>query len=188
VSETRPVQLVVAYDLSPSGEVALHRAVEVVARAPHHVLHVVTVLDSHAGVHKVSYDRAEEMQRTLRDHVAAAFGNRPTTSEVQFFIHCRIGRPVEEILSLAYEVGADLIFVGSHNKASLERMLLGSVSERVVREAHCPVMVARPKTYRDVDLMKVVFYEHPHPNYTPPHRYSYIETRVIARPPDWPLN
>jgi nucleotide-binding universal stress UspA family protein len=184
----RPIQLVVAYDLSPSGDVALKRAIEVVARAPHHVLHVITVLDAHRGLQKVTYDNAEAMQQTLRDHVGAAFNNRPTAAEVQFFIHCRIGRPVEEILTLCEEVGADLIFVGSHNKVSLERVLLGSVSERIVREAKCPVMVARPKAYDDVDLLKVVQFDHPHKEYVAPHRYSYVETRLIARPSDWPLN
>lgn len=188
MSETRPIQLVVAYDLSPSGEVALQRAIEVVARAPHHVLHVITVLDAHRGVHKVGYENAEAMQRTLRDHIGKAFNNRPTAAEVQFFIHCRIGKPVDEILRLAAEVGADLIFVGSHNRVSIERVLLGSVSERIVREAKCPVMVARPKTYEDVDLLKVVQYEHEHKEYVPPHRYSYVESRLIARPNDWPLN
>lgn len=188
MSETRPIQVVVAYDLSPSGEVALSRAIEVVARAPQHVLHVVTVLDAHRGLHKVTYENADAMQQTLRDHVGAAFNNRPTSSEIQFFIHCRIGKPVDEILKLSEEIGADLIFVGSHNKVSIERVLLGSVSERIVREARCPVMVARPKTYKDVDLMKVVLYDHPREAYVPPHRYSYVETRLIARPADWPLN
>lgn len=188
MTETRPIQVVVAYDLSPSGEVALKRAIEVVARAPQHVLHVVTVLDAHRGVRKVTYESAEEMQITLRDHVGAAFNNRPTAAEIQFFIHCRIGKPVEEILRLCEEVGADLVFVGSHNKAGVERMLLGSVSEQIVREARCPVMVARPKTYADVDLIKVVQYDHPHKEYVAPHRYSYVETRLVARPADWPLN
>lgn len=188
MSDTRPVQIVVAYDLSPSGEVALERAIEVVARAPHHVLHVVTVLDAHRGLHKVTYDNAEATQKMLRDQVGAAFNNRPTAAEVQFFVHCRIGRPEEEILRVAEDVGADLLFVGSHNKAGIERVFLGSVSERIVREAKCPVMVARPKTYAEVDLLKVVLYDHPHKQYVAPHRYSYVETRLIARPADWPLN
>lgn len=188
MSETRPVQLVVAYDLSPSGEIALNRAIEVVARAPHHVLHVVTVLDGHRGLHKVTYDQAEATQRTVRDHVGAAFNHRPTAAEIQFFVHCRIGRPDDEILKVAEEVGADLLFVGSHNKATLERFLLGSVSERIVREAKCPVMVARPKAYEDVDLLKVVKYEHATKEYVAPHRYSYVETRLIARPSDWPIH
>lgn len=187
MTEQRPVQVVVAYDLSPSGDVALKRAIEVVARAPHHVLHVVTVLEAHRGLHKVTYDDAAAMQQTLREHVGAAFNNRPSAAEISFYIHCRIGKPVDEVLGLAREVGADLLFVGSHNKDGIERMFLGSVSEQIVREAGCPVMVARPKTYKDVDLLKVMQYEHEHKPYAQPHRYSYVETRLISRPNDWPL-
>lgn len=188
MSENPPVQVVVAYDLSPTGEIALSRAIEVAARAPHHVLHVITVLEAHSGLHKVGYDKADAMQETLKEHLTRAFDGRKTASEVQFFVHCRIGKPVEEILRLCEEVGADLIFIGSHNKVGLERMLLGSVSERIVREAKCPVMVARPKTYPKVELEKVMRFEHEHKAYSPPHRYSYVETRLISRPNDWPLN
>jgi nucleotide-binding universal stress UspA family protein len=184
----KPIQVVIAYDLSPSSEIALSRAIEVVARAPQHVLHVITVLEHRIGTSKVSYESAAKMQQTVRDHIAGAFQDRESASEVQFFVHARIGKPAVEILALAREVGADLLFIGSHNKVGLERYLLGSVSERIVREAQCPVMVVRPKTYADVDLLRVILYEHERPDYTPPHRYSYIETRLIARPPDWPLN
>lgn len=188
MSENRPVQVVVAYDLAPGGELALARAVEVVARAPQHVLHVVTALEAHHKIHKTTYSTADELHELIREHVKKAFDGRPTAAEIQFFIHVRIGKPVDTILDVAQEVGADLLFIGSHNKVGFERLLIGSVSERVVREAKCPVMVVRPKEYKDVDLLKVFVYEHERPVHHAPHRYSYIETRVISRPPDWPLN
>lgn len=188
MSEARPVQIVVAYDFSPSAEVALTRAVEVAARAPQHVMHVVAVLEPHVAAGKITYSTAEAAQQAITEHVREAFAGRSTASEVQFFVHARIGKPADTILDLAAEVGADLIFIGSHGKLGFERLLLGSVSERVVREARCPVMVVRPRTYEDADLMKVFLYEHDRPTYAPPHRYSYVETRLIARPPDWPLN
>jgi nucleotide-binding universal stress UspA family protein len=184
VTDSRPVQVVVAYDLSPSSEVALARAVEVAARAPQHVLHVVTAIEPHGN----RSTAADEMHTLIRDHVRVAFDGRPTASEIQFFVHVRLGKPADTVLRVAEEVGADLLFIGSHNKVGLERYLLGSVSERVVREAKCPVMVVRPKAYADVDLLKVFLYEHDRATYAPPHRYSYVETRVIVRPPDWPIN
>lgn len=188
----RPVQVVVAYDFSPSSEEALLRAIEVACRAPHHVLHVIAAIDARHGlaVHpatKIDYDYAEKIQELVTARLTAGFAGRKTASEVQFFVHARIGKPAEEVLALADEVGADLVFIGTHGKTGLDRMMLGSVSERVVREAKCPVMVVRTKTYPDKELMHVFKYEHDRPGYHPPHRYSYIEDRVMMRPKDWPM-
>ena len=187
MNEAHPVQVVVAYDFSPSAEEALMRAVDVAARAPQHVLHVVCALDPSAYVRHVTAEAAENIQRQASERVAATFAGRETASEIQFFIHARIGHPAEEILEVAREVGADLLFIGSHGKTGVERFLLGSVSERVVREARCPVMVVRPKGYENVDLIKVTAYEHERKAFHPPHRYSYVDRRVITRPPDFPL-
>jgi nucleotide-binding universal stress UspA family protein len=188
VTEPRePIQVVVAYDFSPSAEEALIRAVDVAARAPQHVLHIVCALDPRGQLRHVTSDQAASIQVQARERVVAAFAGRLTASEVQFYVHARIGPPADEILQLAEEVGADLLFIGSHGKVGVERWLLGSVSERVVREAKCPVMVVRRKDYADVDLMHVIPYEHERHAYVPPHRYSYVERRVITRPPDFPL-
>ena len=55
----------------------------------------------------------------------------------------RIGDPGVEIVDYAQEIGADLIVMPSHGRTGLKRLLLGSVAERVVRHAECPVMVLR---------------------------------------------
>jgi nucleotide-binding universal stress UspA family protein len=57
--------------------------------------------------------------------------------------HFRIGRPDAEITAVAEEIGAGLIVVGSRGLGALRRAMLGSVSDSVVRHAHCPVMVVR---------------------------------------------
>src|SRR5262249_24582355 len=58
--------------------------------------------------------------------------------------------PVDAILAQAQEEGAGLIVMGSHGMGAVERFLLGSVSERVARYAHCPVLVARSDILRRV--------------------------------------
>jgi nucleotide-binding universal stress UspA family protein len=58
-------------------------------------------------------------------------------------IHARLGRPDAEIVGLADELGAGLIVLGSRGFGSLRRALMGSVSDSVVRHAHCPVLVVR---------------------------------------------
>ncbi len=188
-----PVQVVVAYDFSPSSEQALRSAVDLAARETHHVLHIIGILDPHDRVviegkpEQATYDAAEKIQKLIKDHTAAAFAGRPTQGDVQFYVHARIGKSAVEILALAEEVGADLIYIGSHGKTGVERFLLGSVSERVVREAKCPVLVARLKTYADVKLLKVTAYEHDRTPHREPHVYSYTNRQVILRPDAWPI-
>jgi universal stress protein A len=54
-----------------------------------------------------------------------------------------MGEPVWEICQAAEQEQADLIVMGSHGRTGLSHVLLGSVAERVVRHAPCPVLVAR---------------------------------------------
>ena len=55
--------------------------------------------------------------------------------------HTPAGNPAEEIMRLAEELDAEVIVMGTHGRTGLERFLLGSVTERVVRMASCAVMV-----------------------------------------------
>lgn len=58
-------------------------------------------------------------------------------------IHVCIGDPGHKIAAYAEELDAGLIIVPSRGKSALKRLLLGSVAERVVRLAHCPVLVLK---------------------------------------------
>jgi nucleotide-binding universal stress UspA family protein len=188
--------VIVGYDFSHSAHAALQRAVSIASRAPSHVLHVICVIDPRSPIPSIpSYDGVDYMyaarvQEVLAVHIQQELELADTQHRVHFFVHARIGdKPATEILDLAREVGADLIIVGSHGLTGVERFLVGSTSERVVREAGCSVEIARPKKYADVELLNVVEHEaddHGHP-YIPPHRYTYEDRRVNLRPPEWPL-
>jgi nucleotide-binding universal stress UspA family protein len=56
-----------------------------------------------------------------------------------------VGRPTERIVSAAQESGADLIVLGTHGASGFERLILGSVAERVLRKAACPVLTVPPR-------------------------------------------
>jgi nucleotide-binding universal stress UspA family protein len=56
----------------------------------------------------------------------------------------KVGVPWQEIVRAAAEERADMIVMGTHGRTGLERLLLGSVTERVVRGAPCPVLTVRP--------------------------------------------
>ncbi|HET7726723.1 MAG TPA: universal stress protein [Candidatus Limnocylindrales bacterium] len=59
-----------------------------------------------------------------------------------------VGEPGESIVEAADAEGADLILVGSHGRSGVGRVLLGSVSDFVVRHANCPVLVVRQRPKR----------------------------------------
>jgi universal stress protein A len=70
---------------------------------------------------------------------AAKKGTRP----VQVEPRVTVGEAVWEICRMAEKEHADLIIMGSHGRTGLSHVVLGSVAERVVRHATCPVLVAR---------------------------------------------
>ena len=55
----------------------------------------------------------------------------------------RRGRADEEIVELAQSMGAGMIVMGSRGHGRIRRALMGSVSDSVVRHAHCPVTIVR---------------------------------------------
>lgn len=65
--------------------------------------------------------------------------------------HLAIGPPDKEIVATAEGIGAGMIVMGSRGLGGLRRSLLGSVSESVMRHAHCPVLVVRRELSREAD-------------------------------------
>jgi nucleotide-binding universal stress UspA family protein len=57
----------------------------------------------------------------------------------------RTGVPYEEIVNAATEEKADYIVMGTHGYGGLSRLMLGSVADKVIRAAVCPVVTVRPK-------------------------------------------
>jgi nucleotide-binding universal stress UspA family protein len=86
------------------------------------------------------FERAKRSARSWVEEEAQRMrGEGATTVEP----HLLIGRPDAAIVWLAEEMGADLVLVGSRGLGAMRRALIGSVSDSVVRHAHCPVMVVR---------------------------------------------
>lgn len=115
-----------------------------------HVLHVLEDLAAHAWTTEV-YVAAlpgvhEEMERQARERLEAAF---PPEERERYRVVTvlRTGSPFVEIVRYAREEGMDLIVLGTHGRGPIAHMLLGSVAERVVRKAHCPVLTVRPERH-----------------------------------------
>jgi nucleotide-binding universal stress UspA family protein len=63
--------------------------------------------------------------------------------------HLRKGKPDQEIVDLAEEIGTGLILMGSRGLGGIRRVLMGSVSDSVVRHAHCPILVVRKEESKE---------------------------------------
>jgi nucleotide-binding universal stress UspA family protein len=138
---------VVAIDFSAVGRRALHWAAEQVAMAGGS-LHAVHVVDRHWRASDLKADAgalAREMSDVerlasdeLRALVAEHHGRVPAIHE-----HVAVGKPADEIVRVARELGAQTIVIGSHGHDSIAHLLVGSVAERVVRTAPCTVVVVK---------------------------------------------
>jgi nucleotide-binding universal stress UspA family protein len=60
-----------------------------------------------------------------------------------------VGYPAEEILNLAEDENADLIIMGTHGRTGIDRILFGSVAEKVVKSSRCPVLTIRPEQHTE---------------------------------------
>lgn len=56
----------------------------------------------------------------------------------------RVGRAWQEVIEIAKETSADLLIIATHGYTGLKHVLLGSVAEKIVRHAPCPVLTVRP--------------------------------------------
>jgi nucleotide-binding universal stress UspA family protein len=88
----------------------------------------------------VRRDLSDEALTHLRDLIPQAFRD-------QWDVELATGHPAETIVRVAEERRADLIVMGTHGRTGLQHVLLGSVAEKVVRLASCPVMTVRHKEH-----------------------------------------
>jgi nucleotide-binding universal stress UspA family protein len=80
--------------------------------------------------------RAEQAEKSLHEKLTAVHLTGIHSSVL-------IGEPAHSIANYAQEKGIELIVIPSHGRTGITRLLIGSVAERVVRLAHCPVLVLR---------------------------------------------
>jgi len=140
-----PTKILLATDGSREAELAGQTAADL-ANKTDSELHVVHVLASPLATHDPSsfepevWARLEQRERTTLEDVV---GKIKTSGGEVKGSHHTTGRPDAEIVALAEEIGAGLIVMGARGVGGIRRALTGSVSDSVVRHAHCPVLVVR---------------------------------------------
>jgi len=127
-------------DGSDGTDRAIDHALEV-AQVHDATLHVLHVLDD-ASLASVSEGAMEDL-RERGQSVVDAIAERARSAGVDARTEIREGSPHREILAHADAAGIDAIVMGTHGRSGVGRVLLGSVTERVVREAPMPVVTVR---------------------------------------------
>jgi nucleotide-binding universal stress UspA family protein len=137
-------RILLATDLSPASEGATREALDL-ARDLRAGLLIVSVIDP--NTRSVPGGRLERMdqRRAARLESAQAVVARGRDEGVTSSFLVWEGEPGPSIVEAAASEQVDMIIVGSHGRGAMGRLLIGSVSDYVVRNAPCPVLVVRPR-------------------------------------------
>ena len=140
-------KILVPTDFSTPADEALERAVELarLTGAELHLLHAyelpttMGVVDVPLALPQEFFDRVREAaQSQLEERV-----KNLTSGGVEARAHLTLDTPSRAILDVAEKLGADLIVMGTHGRTGMRHVLLGSVAERTVRLATCPVLTVK---------------------------------------------
>jgi universal stress protein A len=104
-----------------------------------HVLHNPTSELFHPEGYILSFDQARaHAYSMLEDTQSTRLNGYP---KCELFVE--IGEPFEQLMAIAVQRKADLIVTSTHGRGGLEHLLIGSVAEKIIRHAPCPVFVVR---------------------------------------------
>lgn len=134
-------KIVVPVDFSEDSFAAIDTALELVAGPSSlYIVYVLPVFDP--AEPDVVWSTVND--ETRRRHGEQALRERLSDAKYKGVnLHVLFGEPGHKITELAGSEGAELIVLSSHGRTGISRLLIGSVAEKVVRLAHCPVLVLR---------------------------------------------
>ena len=133
-------KILVPFDFSDESGQAIDTALTMTTADHIHVVHVA--LDLAVASPEVVWNTQTDEQR--RETITQSFDREFKDAKYHdVTFHVSFGDPGHGIAKLAEEIGADVIVMPSHGRTGLRHLVIGSVAERVMRLAHCPVLVLR---------------------------------------------
>jgi nucleotide-binding universal stress UspA family protein len=139
----RPIRrILLATDLSAASERAAEQALQL-ARDLRAELLIVSVIDPSSPLSGTPALARMDQRRAAREVAAQALVVRGRHSGVNVQFLVWEGEPGPAIVEASVAEAADLIVVGTHGRGRVGRLVLGSVSDHVVRHAPCPVLIVR---------------------------------------------
>ena len=161
-------QVLVATDFSDASEAALRygRALAHAFGATLHVIHVVPDVLSLPWSGPPETGTAGTLQMDWEQHARERVGLMLTDDDrlvLRAQVAVRSGDPVRQIVEYAMSHGIDLAVLGTRGRGPVAHLLLGSVAERTVRFAPCPVLTVRPHQHEFVSEVGVAAVARPAP-------------------------
>ncbi len=144
---TRPT-LLLATDLSPASQAATEQALDLARRLGAAILAVSVIDPGTLRLPGGRFGARVDQVRATREREAQVLVRRGRELGVPVTFLIWQGDPGEVIVEAARSEGVEMIVIGSHGRRGVERALLGSVSDHVVRHAPCPVLVVRSDVER----------------------------------------
>jgi len=145
-------RIVCATDFSDTAEAAWDLASDLAQthRAELVLVHVFIELPIYSEVAVTSIQQVWEEQRVWAEQQLTARIQTAVKRGLGARYLLKTGTAPDEIVQAANDEHADLIVVGTHGRTGIERLVIGSVAERVVRTAPCPVLTVKPRATREV--------------------------------------
>ena len=137
-----PTKILLATDGSREAQLAATTAAEL-ANTTNSELHLLHVGELRPTFLAQTEEEPAELQRQAKRLLDEQHKTLKEAGGTVREAHLRQGKPDEEIVDLAERLGIGLIVMGSRGRGRIRRALMGSVSESVVRHAHCPVTIVR---------------------------------------------
>ena len=142
-AESKP-SILFCTDFSPTADRAFSQAVEAACRRGAELVLLHVIPEAEAQFWKTYIYEVEgidaKARRDVDEKIEQAYASRAPEGMV-FRVEIRIGQAAREILDLAETLGAELIVLGRRGHSALAELVFGSVTDRVVRGASCPVLV-----------------------------------------------
>jgi nucleotide-binding universal stress UspA family protein len=130
-----------ATDGSEFSDIATERVLDI-AEAYGAELKILSVVNISDNFYNELPGSIERMIDHARENVEVA-KQRAEERNIKVETFIREGEPYEKIVKLANELKADAVCMGCHGRTGLRRFIMGSVTEKVIEEAHCPVLVVK---------------------------------------------
>ena len=143
---TQVKRILFCTDFSPNANIAFQHAIEVAQRYPGaelHLLHVIPAPDAQywkSYVYMPTVD-VDQMAKDAFDKRVSEEYEAVLPEGLSLTKAFRIGKAYAEIIRYAEEIKADIIVMGRQGRGALESIFFGTVAEKVVKKAKCPVLV-----------------------------------------------